>query len=572
MKIAWLTPFSQQSAIGQYSAIILHELTRHVEVTVFASDLINAQNAWWPDCDLRFIPTLKREALLAELATFDICVYNLGNNLAFHRDIYELSVQKPGIVILHDLVMHHMFLDYYLNYKLDGVGYTRALTYSHGQSGQALAAEVLKPGLEVPIWDTAVMLDYNMAKWATHGSYGVIVHSAFAKRIVEQFSNAPVVHLHFPTTPILGQSKSSATPIFGGDKRIHLITFGHINVNKKVAEVVEAIGQSSYLRSRVKYYVVGSVAPHYEERLNAAIDEYQLTREVELLGYQPDTVLHRLLAATDIVINLRDPHFGESSWSLLEAMTLGKPTIVWKHGFYDEFPDDTVAKVYSQQELQTTLEALCQDAERRQQIGQAAAAYARQTFNTESYRRAFLDFVQIVRYNQPALSLTDAMSTILLEMDANRSTTMLLNPVLQELTALLDTPANDLSAVPALPTQLTQNSMLPRYIPPVINPPLPPLPQGRLAETRHYYRHFPKDIAPYLSPISRQTRIVKSTRAGGLYNMIRKLLWQLRLDQTMERVLGVRLILTLRFFLSYPNVLDLYVFSTRTAPGQARRS
>ena len=565
MKIAWLTPFSRKSAIGQYSAIILRELTRHVEVTVFAPDLEDAQDAWWPDCDMRFIPSLKRETILAELATFDICVYNLGNYLPFHRDIYELSAQKPGIVILHDLVMHHMFAHYYLNYDgLHVTRYTHAMTYSHGQPGAALAAEIVAGA---QFWDTSLMLEYNMAKWATHGSYGVIVHSAFAKHTIEQFSNAPIAHLRFPTTPLLGESGNSTTPMLDDDKRIHLITFGNIIVNKQVIKVIEAIGDSSYLRSHVKYHVVGSISPDYETHLNIALKEYHLTHEVELLGYQPDEVLHGLLAAADIVINLRDPHFGESSWSLLEAMSLGKPTIVWKHGFYDEFPDETVAKVYSQQELQATLERLCQSAENRQQIGQAAVAYARQMFNTERYCRAFLDFVQKVRYNQPVLALTDSVSAILLEMDADSSVSMLLDPVLQELSALLDTPVNDLSA----DSQPHQQSAVPRYTP--IATPLPTLSlQNRLAETRYYYRRFPKDIAPYLSPISRQTRIVKSTKAGGLYNIMRQLLWQLRLDQTMERVLGVRLILTLRFFLSYPNVSDLYVFSTRTAPGQARRS
>src|SRR3712207_8450571 len=49
------------------------------------------------------------EQLVDHLDAYDIAVYNLGNNLAFHRVIYELALARPGITALHDLVMHHFF-------------------------------------------------------------------------------------------------------------------------------------------------------------------------------------------------------------------------------------------------------------------------------------------------------------------------------------------------------------------------------------------------------------------------------------------------------------------------------
>ena len=39
----------------------------------------------------------------------DIALYHLGNN-QLHRKIYRRALAKPGVVVLHDAVLHHFFL------------------------------------------------------------------------------------------------------------------------------------------------------------------------------------------------------------------------------------------------------------------------------------------------------------------------------------------------------------------------------------------------------------------------------------------------------------------------------
>ena len=42
-------------------------------------------------------------------ATCDVAIYHIGNN-PLHREIYERAVAEPGIVVLHDATLNHLFL------------------------------------------------------------------------------------------------------------------------------------------------------------------------------------------------------------------------------------------------------------------------------------------------------------------------------------------------------------------------------------------------------------------------------------------------------------------------------
>lgn len=438
MKIAWFTPFSRKSAIGQYSAIIIQELSNSAEVTVYTTDLTDPSDAWLPNVDLRFINDFSRQTLLDDLNAFDQTIYNIGDYLPFHKDIYEVAMVYPGLVILHDLVVHHLIAGYYMHYKTDEAAYVRELEYAHGRDGRVLGEKVVNQQAG-QIWDQPIMLDFHMAKSVLHGCYGVVVHSQFARRTIEQFATSPVTQINFPTPAILQKMVDRKRGLLPPTRnKIRLLTFGHINSNKKVADVIQAIARSSWLREYTVYHILGPLAPSYAEQVNAAINDNQLTEQVQLLGYQPDPVLYDYLDAADIVINLRNPHFGESSWSLLESTSIGKPTIVWKHGYYDEFPDEVIVKISNEQELRAALEKLSQSDAARRALGQRAAAYVRETFVTANYCRDLLSFVQNTLYHKPALDLADFVASLLLEMNADSvSAAPLVETFTQEIAHLL---------------------------------------------------------------------------------------------------------------------------------------
>ena len=51
------------------------------------------------------------------------------------------------------------------------------------------------------------------------------------------------------------------------------------------------------------------------------------------------------MAACDVLVNLRYPTMGETSGSVIRALSLGKPLVVSDVGWFRELPDDVVLKV-----------------------------------------------------------------------------------------------------------------------------------------------------------------------------------------------------------------------------------
>ena len=63
-------------------------------------------------------------------------LYHLGNN-QLHREIYTRALERPGVVVLHDAVLHHFLLG-----SLDREAYIEEFVYNYGEWHRAHAAEL----------------------------------------------------------------------------------------------------------------------------------------------------------------------------------------------------------------------------------------------------------------------------------------------------------------------------------------------------------------------------------------------------------------------------------------------
>src|SRR5439155_26010690 len=70
-------------------------------------------------------------------ATTDLRIYQLGNN-PHHEFVYREAMAHPGVVVLHDVVLHHLIVEMTLA-RGDVEGYVTALRASHGEVGEAWA-------------------------------------------------------------------------------------------------------------------------------------------------------------------------------------------------------------------------------------------------------------------------------------------------------------------------------------------------------------------------------------------------------------------------------------------------
>ena len=84
MKVAYFSPLPpERTGISEYSELLLPALRRRIEVEVVPRGRTSPADA-------------------------DVCLYHVGNNPDAHGWIVEALRRRPGVVVLHDFVLHHL--------------------------------------------------------------------------------------------------------------------------------------------------------------------------------------------------------------------------------------------------------------------------------------------------------------------------------------------------------------------------------------------------------------------------------------------------------------------------------
>lgn len=408
MKIAWFTPFSKKSAIGKYSQIITEELNRHCTVHLWVpkhDDLLDTS------LEVRIISNATDP--LRELGCYDLCVYNLGDYLDFHRDIFEISQELPGVVILHDFIMHHFFASYYFSYKKEPDEFIEEMGRFYGEPGEKAAKDSLS-GACVPVWETDEIVKYPFFEKAVEGSLGVITHSHFLTQKIRRSTPNFASTLYFPDC--FSRNKETPVPdissnlISDGNKLLFL-TVGHVNPNKRIDRIVDALGKKPELARNIDYVVIGPYEESsYFKTIKELVAYYDLEDTVRFLGYQPDHVLYEYIRRADVMVNLRFPAMEGASWSLIEQLYMGKPVIVTDNGFYSELSCDGLIKINpfnEQQELTQSLSRLCADKQLRAQMGEKSRQFYLANFSTPKYCEMFLAIAAEILSQKPLMHLVE---------------------------------------------------------------------------------------------------------------------------------------------------------------------
>lgn len=395
MRIAWFTPMSQESAIGRFSVAVATSLAKlaDIEICYFDADRVRET----------VVPTRRFQSsehvTAATISSYDVVIYNFGNYLPFHREIFLLSRQWPGVCVLHDFVMHHFFAAYHLDYLRDPTSYKFLMETTYGPSAPVTGR----------VWETDEVVRFPLFEEVTRGALGIVTHSEFFKRRVEACFAGPVARIPLAYDAGTNRPGISRQQLGVKDDEILIVTIGHVNPNKHIERVIDAIARLGPDAHRIVYAVLGSALPSYERKLKAAARAGGLMNSVRFLGQVPDEVLSGYLAAADICINLRFPAMEGASASVIEEMLFGKPVIVTNTGFFAELPDDCVVKVRadSDADLASALKELVDDEYARKRIGALAQVFAENEFHADKYASKLMDFLWEVRSARPLLSLAD---------------------------------------------------------------------------------------------------------------------------------------------------------------------
>jgi glycosyltransferase involved in cell wall biosynthesis len=408
MRIAWFTPLSSNSAIGEFSCHVTHALAEFADVTVWTSD----EPPYHPT-ELQVIRFSSDSANLELLAQHDAIVYNMGDYLPFHGHIHAVSQRWPGVIILHDRVLHHLFAGMWLmGTEPSRQLYVERMRTYYGQAGADVASASLE-GERHPVWESdEEVLSYPLYEEAIANAHGVITHSEGQARDVRDRWLGPSRALHLPCySDVLARVEGAPAPERDGP--VHLLTFGHLNPNKQVHRVVEMLVADPELAARVKYTVVGPDDGFdvYADGIRRLVARHADRLDVELLGWRPDEELERLMARADIFVNLRHPVMEGSSASLMRQLAYARPVLCFESGFFGELPEGAVVRVPAGDfaAAAAALRELVEDPAGRRRIGAQARSLAA-SYDERSYAEGLLALIEESRRAAPALGLLDSVA------------------------------------------------------------------------------------------------------------------------------------------------------------------
>jgi glycosyltransferase involved in cell wall biosynthesis len=408
MRIAWFTPFNVESAIGEFSQHVCNALAALADVELWTSD--------GPEFHLTDLPLIgyhRASNELRALRGYDLVVYNFGNYREYHSDIYWVSQQYPGVAILHDRSLHHMFADLWLNSRdRNPPLYVDRMGDYYGPEGAAIAQASLE-GVRRPIWESdEEVIAYPLYEEAIANAFGVITHSRAHADEVRRRWLGPVAALELPCyTPVYLRAQELPSP--PSEDRLRLLTIGHLNPNKQVHRLLRVLIGDPDLAAQVDYRVVGSDGgfASYTEGLRRQIAAGSSSVSAEIVGWLPNEQLEAEMQRADVFVNLRQPNIEGSSASLMKQLAFGRPVLCFDSGVFGELPEGSVMRVPlgDLTAVAEALRALTANPALRADIGERARSLAA-CYNERRYAERFVRFAEQARRARPSLQFVDKVA------------------------------------------------------------------------------------------------------------------------------------------------------------------
>ena len=348
VKVSYFSPLPPStSGIADYSALLLSALERLIEVEVV------------------------RPGRTRPIADADVALYHVGNDPDAHAWVVDALRRRPGVVVLHDFVIHHLVAGMTIG-RHDGHAYLAAMEREAGAAGRMLGWGVLE-GRVPPLWEIRPT-EFPLAAEVLDRATGVIVHSRYVETQAREHGYDGLLwripHPAWPP-PDIEPAQIEGAPLFG--------CFGHLNESKRIPQLLRAFADFRAEHPAARLLLVGAEAPGFDlagrlERLE--LDSEGLIRE----QYVEEERLWALMSACDACVLLRAPTMGETSGSAIRTLSLGKPLVVSDVGWFAELPDDVALKVpVGEGEVEGLVTAMRRLAEPgvAARMGEAARTYVR---------------------------------------------------------------------------------------------------------------------------------------------------------------------------------------------------
>jgi glycosyltransferase involved in cell wall biosynthesis len=310
----------------------------------------------------------------------EIHLYHIGNN-QLHAGIYARALAQPGVVVLHDAVLHHFYLG-----ALSRERYIEEFTYNYGPWLHDTAGD---------LWDrrarSAVApeyFSYPMLRRIAETARAVVVHNSEAARIVaEHAPNARIFeipHLFVErAAPRMERGR-----VFG--------VLGYLRETKRVSTVLRVFARVHTAFPDSRLVVAGDFA---SADLSRAVAPQLRAPGVIRLPWLTESQFWDTAAGLHTCVNLRYPTAGETSGIAIRLMGIGRCVIASDTPSSSRYPEAACLRVDTgpaeREMLEHAMMWLCARPDAAREIGTRAAAHIREHHSIDRVADAYLRVLRV---------------------------------------------------------------------------------------------------------------------------------------------------------------------------------
>jgi glycosyltransferase involved in cell wall biosynthesis len=391
VRLAFFSPLPPApTGIADYSADVLRELAPHHTIDTFPD------GASFRKLDGR---------------PYDLTVYQMGNGPA-HLYMYAAMARTSGLLVLHELVLHHARAKAFLDSReaRDYAAhpgsharriaaqertdeYVAELTYSYPGKGWALAAT------QMGTTGDLLPYAYPLFRLPVESARLVACHSAAMVAAVEEEvpdAQAVRIPMMMTATPVPKDAVRQRRAALGfGESEVVVASFGLLTREKRIETVARAVARARVQVPRVRLLLVGDTPDR--AALDRTLERLGLAGPAVVTGRVPFEDLPVLIEAADVVAHLRYPTGRETSAALLRVLAQGRPAVVSDLAHMADIPEDAVVRASvddEEGELTRAILRLADDPERRRRLGERAAAFVADAHAPARCREAYLDAIE----------------------------------------------------------------------------------------------------------------------------------------------------------------------------------
>ncbi|MBA2653377.1 MAG: glycosyltransferase [Tatlockia sp.] len=385
MKLVLFTPVIKSSAIGRMACLVVRKLIANGhEIVIIRTEKEIYFSKPTHDFGLEFSSwqDVAKVKTLADKA--DALIYQIGDNYEFHHGCLEWLTQLPGIVCLHDFFLGHLFREWAEHNREKANAALRA--WCKAEAPNQLFRH---HNSETLIAETSETMP--MTEWLCAMAQGLITHSSWGIERVLKSCPGPVqvVSLAYEAPTSLPMENRSTKD------KLHILTIGNVNKNKRIESIITAIAKNRTLRKKSIYRLVGEISSKDRSKLSSLAKKHKVNLIIS--GQVEDAVLVNAIEQADVITCLRYPALEAASASAIEALLCGKLIIVTDNGFYREIPDSCAIKINPENEIseiQSIFMQYLDDPDPLYAIAKKGQEWARATFTADNYAQKLIEMAE----------------------------------------------------------------------------------------------------------------------------------------------------------------------------------